>query len=418
MLVPVCMSSGKYRPFCVSAGYENIDKTCLAKWSSDRPKLRLQSPTIVFQPSAILRDANPTEHGLSEDPYLPGGVSIPTNLLDSLKHDPVLRGFQPKLSALRLSRIGSAGEDIDFNSHSLKVLPQRNFRAIPPLTARVRYFKSSVPGVKLALFASLDLETAPFSNHDVIITAIEVNLSEGSAIALDSAPLKLPMPCRPKDNASFLFHLTPTRGRIELPSDTSLTSTTLDIRIEANVIISETCRPRIKMRWKTGVDFTMALNPSLGASGQLSQHNQNPGILPVTARGDGVVTMLDNEGKSAVEMVNSGALQRIKSASGLGITITFTAPRVVRVGEPFHWDAFLVNRSDMARRLAILVIPKRKRGDFKGHSSRASNSSMGGRKDGGIAEHFIDENLLYAMQRNTGREPPEIVSLSTDIKIG
>lgn len=413
------MSSGKYRPFCVSAGYENNDKTCLAKWIPDRPKLRLQSPIIVFQPSAILRDANPTEYGLSEDPYLPGGFSVTTNLLDPLKHDLALRGFQPKLSALRLSQIGSAGEDIDFNSRSLKVLPQRNFRAIPPLTARVRYFKSSVPGGRLALFASLDLETAPFSNHDVIITAIEMNLSEGSAIVLDSTPLKLPMPCRPKDNASFLFHLTPTRGRSELPSDTSPTSTTLDIGIEANVIISETCRPRIKMRWKTGVDFTtMALNPSLGAPGQSSQHMKNSGILPLTVRDDGGIAMLDNEGRSAVEMATSGPSQRIKSASGLGITITFTAPRVVRVGEPFHWDAFLVNRSDMARRLVILVIPKRKRGDFKGHSSRASNSSIGGRKDGGIAEHFIDENLLYAMQRNTGREPPEIVSLSTDIKIG
>lgn len=390
----------------------------MAKWSSDRPKIRLQSPIIVFQPSAILRDAKPAEYGLSEDPYLLGGVSASINLLDSLKHDPVLRGFQPKLSALRLSRIGSISEDNDFNNHSLQVLPQRNFRAIPPLTARVRYFKSSAHGGKHALFASLDLETAPFSNHDIIITAMELNLSEGSAVALDSTPLKLPMPCRPKDNASFLFHLTQTPRRSELPSNTSLISTTLDIGIEATVIVSETCRPRIKMRWKTGVDFAMALDPSLGAPNQSPQHKQRLGIIPVTAPNDGAVTILDNEGRSAVEMANPGASQRTRSASGLGITITFTAPCVVRVGEPFHWDAFLVNRSDMPRRLAILVIPKRKRGDFKGHSSRPSNSSMGGRRDGGIAEHFIDENLLYAMQRNTGREPPQIVSLSTDIKIG
>lgn len=394
----------------------------MAKWSSDRPKIRLQSPFIVFQPSAILNDAKPAEYGLSEDPYLSGGVSLSTNLLDSLKHDPILCGFQPKLSALRLSGIGSISEDIDFNNHSLEVLPQRNLRAIPPLTARVRYFKSSAQGGRLALFASLDLETAPFSNHDIIITDMEMNISEGSAVTLDSDPLKFPMSCRPKDNASFLFHLTPTRGRSELPNDTSLISmtldsTTLDIGIEATVIISDTCRPRIKMRWKTEVDFTMALNPSLGTPYQSSQQ-QKLGILPVTAQSDGAVTILDNEDRSAVEMANPGASQRTKSTSGLGITITFTAPRVVRVGEPFNWDAFLVNRSDMPRKLAILVIPKRKRGDFKGHSSRPSNSSMGGRRDGGIAEHFIDENLLYAMQRNTGREPPQIVNLSTDIKIG
>lgn len=416
MPVPVCMSSGKYRPFYVGARYENSDRTCLAKWIPDRPKLRLQSPIIVFQLSAILRDEKPLEYGLSEDPYLPGGVSASTNLLDSLKHDSVLRGFQSKLSALGLSRIGSVSEEIEFNNHSLKVLPQRNFRAIPPLTARMRHSKSSAPCGKLALFSCLDLETAPFSNHDVIITAIEMNIFEGLAIALNSTPLKFPMSCRPKDNASFLFLLTPPHGRSELPNNTSLTSITLDISIEATVIISETCRPRIKMRWKTGVDFTIALNPSL--PGQSSQHKQKTGILPVTAPSDGAVNRLENEGRSALEMADSGESQGTKSASGLGITITFTAPLVVRVGEPFHWDAFLVNRSDIPRRLAILVIPKRKRGDPKGHSSRPSNSSMGGQKDGGIAENFIDENLLYAVQRNTGREPPQIVSLSTDIKIG
>lgn len=399
----------------MSAGFENSDRTC-AKWFSDRPKLRLQSPIVVFQPSAILRDEKAAEYGLSEDPYLPGGISASTDLLDSLKDDSVLRGLQSKLSALGLSRPGSVSEEIEFNNHSLKVLPQRNFRAIPPLTARMRYSKSSAPSGKLALFSCLDLETAPFSNHDVTITSIEMNLSEGSAIALNSSLLKFPMPCRPKDNASFLFLLTPPHSRSELPNNTSLTSTTLDIGIEATVILSETCRPRIKMRWKTGVDFTIALNPSL--PGQLSQHKQKPGILPVTAPSGGAVTRLENEGRSAVEMANSGSSQRTKSASGLGITITFTAPHVVRVGEPFHWDAFLVNRSDLPRRLAILVIPKRKRGDPKGHSSRPSNSSMGGQKDGGIAEHFIDENLLYAVQRNTGREPPQIVSLSTDIKLG
>lgn len=418
MQVLLCMSSGKYRPFCVSAGYESSAGTCFAKWSSDRPRIRLQSPIIVFQPSAILRDAKPAQYGLSEDPYLPGGIAASTNLLDSLKHDPVLRGFQPRLSALRLSRLGSFSDDADFNNQSLKVLPQRNFLAIPPLAARVRYSKSSAPSGQLALFSSLDLETAPISNHDVIITAIEMNLSEGLVVALDSTRFKFPVQCRPKDNASFLFHLTPTRGRSELPNDTSLTSITLDIGIEAIVIVSETCRPRIKMRWKTGVDFNMALNQSLGAPGQSTQHKPKPETLPLTARGDGAVPELDKEARSAVQTANSVPSQRTKSISGLGVTITFTAPLVVQVGEPFHWDAFLVNRSDKPRKLAILVISKRKRGDFKGHSARPSNSAMGGRKDDGIAEHFIDENVLYAMQRNTGREPPQIVSLSTDIKIG
>lgn len=357
--------------------------------------------------------------GVYNDPYLPGGIPTSSNLLESLNDVSFLNGVGPRLSTTRLSRIGSIREDIAPDDYVLKVLPRRSFRAIPPLTARVRYSKSSTLVRTPTVFASLDIETAPFSSHLVTITAIKMDLPEGSSQDLSAAyALKLPISCRPKDALSFLFYLIPTGCLCDSPN-TITTSKTLEICIEANVAISETCRPRIQMRWKTAVDFSTTLNRNHEAFDQALQRIQRTTSLfvkpPLGGQSDTPVRA--DEGVSAGEVLNSGQ-QRTTLINDLGITLTITAPDVVRVGLPFHWDMFLVNRSNQPRRLAILVVLQRKRGDFNGHLSRPSTSSTVGRKDTGIAEHYVDENLLYAMQRNAGREPPQIVSLNTDIKIG
>lgn len=357
-------------------------------------------------------------HDLSDDPYLSSGVPASINLLESLKSDPLLRGTQPLLSAWRLSPIGSTDNDIDSGDQSLRVASQGSFRALQPLTARVRYSKSSICVGKPTVFTCLDIETAPFCNHDVIITAFSMSLFEGSAVDLSPTDgLKLPISCRPKDNPIFIFRLIPNRGFDDMPNPDSA-SGVLEIAVKANVVVSETCRPRIEMHWKTAVDFSIALNPSYGALGQPLQRKQRPASLPITPG-----TSSQNEAAStALEADPADAGQNLvrqptTASSALGITITFTAPSTVQVGKPFCWDVFVVNRSDKPRRLAIMVIPKRKRGDYKGHLTRSS-SSIGGRKEAGVADHVLDENLLYAIQRNAGSEPPQIVSLSTDVKIG
>ncbi|MCJ1267260.1 hypothetical protein MMC22_007145 [Lobaria immixta] len=384
----------------------------------NRPRIRLQSPKLVFKPVAVLRAARTTDVRSNNDRYLPDGVPASLNLLDSLKDEPFLHGTGPRLSALRLSRIGSTDQDITSGDQKLKVLPQSAFRAIPALTARVRYSKSSAHIRQPTVFASLDIEAAPFFDNDIVITSINMTLSGGSAMNLSADTLTFPIPCRPKDNPIFLFHLIPNEGPHD-SSNTNRTSKILDITVEANVVVSKTCRPRIEMRWKTGVDFSIALNPSYGPSGQSLQRKQRPANLPVTAEtGNKSETHPPAHEADSGGIVQSPRRQLTTSISDLGVTLTFTAPGEVRVGEPFCWDVFVVNRSNMSRRLAITVIPKRKRGNFKGHLSRPSSSSTGGRKEAGIADHVLDENLLYAMQRNVTKEPPQIVSLSTDVKIG
>lgn len=384
----------------------------------DRPRMRLQSPKLVFNAIAVLRATKKTELPSNNDRYLCGDVPESLNLLDSLKDDPFLHGIGPRLSASRLSRMSPINQDISSGDQQLKVLPQLPFRAIPALTARVRYSKSSAHVRNPTVFASLDIETAPFFDCKILITGIKMKLSDGSATNLSSDALNFPILCRPKDNPIFLFHLIPHEKPYDSPN-TSRTSNTLDIIVEANVVVSETCRPRIEMRWKAGVDFSISLNPSYGASGPSLQRRQRPASLLVTpATGNKSETPPPAHEADPAGIVPPHGRQLTTSVTDLGVTMTFTAPNEVKVGEPFCWDVFVVNRSDKSRRLAITVIPKRKRGEFKGHLSRPSSLSSGGRKEAGVADHVLDENLLYAMQRNVSKDPPQIVSLNTDVKIG
>ena len=100
-----------------------------------------------------------------------------------------------------------------------------------------------------------------------------------------------------------------------------------------------------------------------------------------------------------------------------GVSITFTAPKTVHVGRPFSWDVLVLNRSSKARQLVLTVIPKRKKG---GHLTQKSSSSAAAawNSHGDTAEAVIDENVLYAMQRNAVHEHAEIISLSTDVRVG
>ena len=373
---------------------------------------------ITFKPVATFRFQTSTGYEPILDPYLPDCTPQSMNLFESLKGEPILRGVEPQLSASRLSRNASAINSFNSTHRKLITPAQRTFRAIPAISARVRYTRSKGDGGKPTIVASLDIETAPFYKNDVRITTVDLSLSEGLAEGLsDGHTLALPMTCRPNDNQVFLFRLTPN-GNVLDGSNSS--PRTIDVGIDATVLVSDICRPRIHMRWKAGIDFSTALNPSYGTPSQPMQRDKRPACLPVppiSNNGNGMLSA--PSGAESYSGPDSRPNQsRSTSVNDLSITVTFTAPRVVHVGVPFSWDVFVVNRSSIPRKLTIMVIPKRKRNEVKGHLSNPSSSSTGGAKEMGNADAVLDETHLYALQRNSSNDDVQIVSLSTDVKLG
>ena len=381
--------------------------------------MRLQSPMIVFKPSATLRPIHEESNDKLRDPILPSGVPASINLLESLKGDPTLQGAVPRLSASRLSSVKPQAYDEAINDGTLKINAQKAFRALPAISSRVRYSRSNGHNGKPSVIACLDLETAPFSKDNIKITKIDMQLSDGSAEKLGNghAPT-LPLTCQAKDNPVFLYRLTLDETLHD--SSNSSSARTVLITVHADVLVSETCYPSIEMRWKTGVDFSTALNPTYGAPGQSMQRPRRPSSLSRTpaAASTGKRPASSGEADSSATSGANQARERAVSVSDFGVSVTFAAPKTVRVGQPFSWDVMVLNRSSKLRQLVLTVVPKRRKGFGGDHLAKASSSSAGVQNASSTAEAVVDENVLYAMQRNAGNDAAQVISLSTDVRIG
>lgn len=296
---------------------------------------------------------------------------------------------------------------------------QMAFRGLPAISSRVRYSKSNGRAGRPSIIASLDVETGAFSGEDIIITHATMQLSEGSAEDIGKALASLlPLLCRPKDNPTFLFRLTLSESAPDASNRGS--AKTVLITVHATVLVSETCQPRIEMRWKTGIEFSTALNPLYGAPGQSMQRQNRPSSLQRTSStADGNSWPASaREGGASSESGSNEQRQRAGSVTEFGVSISFTAPKVVHVGELFSWDILVLNRSSKPRELALMAIPRRRKGFTGTHSSKSSSSSVRVRKDDDFADAVIDENLLYAMQRNAGQEAMQVICMSTDLRVG
>ncbi|KEY76224.1 hypothetical protein BA78_8174 [Aspergillus fumigatus] len=155
----------------------------------------------------------------------------------------------------------------------------------------------------------------------------------------------------------------------------------------------------------------MILNPTFGGPSQALQRSNRPASLSV---GQHQVNVL----ASGPPPSWSSLRDRASSITDMGVTISFTGPSRVEVGKPFSWDVFIVNRSTIARKFAMVAIPRRKRADQRGHVTRPSSSSLSSLKGDGVAEAVTDDNIVHAMQKTVAGQEAELICLSTEIRIG
>ncbi|CAL5871071.1 uncharacterized protein PFLUO_LOCUS5317 [Penicillium psychrofluorescens] len=388
-------------------------------WNIDaflkRPRIRIQNPSLFFAASATLNPSDASLQDGPEDEYIPPLVPASTNIFQSLSGDKSFPQKEPFLPASRLLRVvpTTANEDPIFN---IQQQNSHQIRVVPAASARIRYSRlNAYTGVPTTI-ANVDFEVTPFLNSEVLLDKADIRLSEGTIESLSDIPgLSLPLTCRPRDDVTFVYKLTPEYGPETNPSSTAMVST-LDISLGAVIHLSDDCQPRISMDWKTNVDFSMALNPTFGGPSPALQRPHRPTSLPMTP---GNLNHPNQAALTAPGNPNRSSLrERAYSVTDVGVTISFSGPSRVQVGSPFSWDVFVVNRSSVPRKFALIAIPRRKRVDPRGHVARPSSSSLSNRKEDQVAEAVTDENIVHAMQKNVAGQEVELISLSTDIRIG
>lgn len=378
----------------------------------ERPRMRLAAGTnVVLFASATLKPAHEVQPDARKDEYLPSLIPSGINLLESFGQDPMMAGNnKPRLSALRVSRViptTSVGRDL---MRPFKNICRRSFRAFPVIGTRIKYCRPNIKPNSQLMIATLDVDILPVSGCDIILDDIEIKMLDGTIEDLNNLHgTKFPVKCLPLDNLTFLYRLSPKESAGDMSVKSNLR--TLDMTIKVSAVVTENCKAHIVMNWKTSVDFTIPVNPGYGQPSQNLQRTRRPANLSIDSFDSTHSNVTLRSDLPSLEPTHIH--KRISSVPDFGITITLSGPDCVTPGEPFIWNAFVVNRSNKPRKLALIVVPKRRRGE-----PRSNRPPTIGPESDIFADAYIDEHIVHVVQKNATLDSADIICLSTDLRVG
>ncbi|KAK6208203.1 hypothetical protein LQW54_006984 [Pestalotiopsis sp. IQ-011] len=409
---------------------------CFAVWKLSvflsRPRIRLQSPSVVFMANAAFRPAELSLSTQLNDGFLPSGVASGLNLLESLGNDPGMNGIQPRLSALRVSRVAPLTQQSRDLSKPIKSSPkQLALRIAPAVHSRIRFARPNTTPPSPAIIAMLEIDFTPFFDCEMSLASISMSVADGKVEDLSSQPeMSLPMSCVAHDHITFLYRIVPE----EMEALAKNPTRDLNIAIEMTALEQPgICTPKLTMAWTTNVDFTLPVNPGFGSALQPIQRSHRPSQLSINS----ILSL----GSPAIARPDSlPSLEAANKADGnapdLGITVTFTGPppaEKIYPGQIFAWSVLVVNRSPPSshapgRKLALVVIPKRRRNETRVNRAQSISpvstttnplpQSKAPHAARDVADAVLDDHIIHSIQRSSVVDSTEVVSLSADVRVG
>lgn len=405
------------------------DSQRLAIWKLEvplgHPRARLNNPRVIFTASTTIRPAE-LHKPVIEDEYITSRQPFGLNLLESYSKDPYLSSVSPRLSASRVSRVIPVTQAPQQALRPFGYASKRSFNIYPAINIRLRYSRI-FSGTKQTIIASLDLEVTPFGDCDVTIESVDIVLSGGRADALeDISSYKLPIECRPRDDITFLYTLSQTdllpTSNVPTPIPSNSPVRPISVSLKATAHLSDVCHPKIFTNWTTTVDFspppaapsfppTPGIQrahrpPSLGSIIHGATVSSSSGIRPVYQPAQPSPNIAFTP-----PVLSTPSFASQGAENTLGLTITFSGPSRVYVGEVFLWTVFVVNRSQRSRKLALIVPPKRRKvGEGKVLPPRPAGDDA--------TEAVLEDSVVYQTHRAQYLEPAELVPLVNDVRIG
>ncbi|KAK3301119.1 TRAPP trafficking subunit Trs65-domain-containing protein [Chaetomium fimeti] len=412
----------------------------------NRPRMRLQLPSVVFSGAANLKmnTADAGQLGALDEGYMPSCMPSGMNVLESFANDPYLGGTTPRLSAQRVSKVAPLTKPKDA-LHRISGLQNLKLRIYPVLHTRVRFSRPNTTPVSTSLIALLEVDFTPYFDCEVALDKLTLGVTEGTVEDLNNQDgMTLPLSCVAYDHLTFLYKLAPQQRDIVSKN----LARELIITIEVIVLVRpdnepNPCTPRLVMTWATALDFTPPVNPGFGQPKPTAiQRAHRPSQLSISGG-------VDSQPLVSPSVIRPDALPSLEAATArpletalpdFGITMTFTGPsQPVRLGEEFVWTVFVVNRSkpDMppppsappsalarhaaaaaSRKLMLVPVPRRRRNDLRVIRPPSTAGGPGSKRDPLIADAVLDETVVHAMQRNSVVDAAELVCLSADIRVG
>jgi TRAPP trafficking subunit Trs65 len=348
---------------------------------------------VFFTPTAALQPISASPYSQDgNDDYLPSQVPRPLNLLQPLGSDLSMGEVKPYLPASRMNKRISGVPNLSEVRH-IRFGPRKLFRAAPAFLWRIRFVRFPNLAEQDAILALFDIEITHFAACNVSIDSIDLNLTSGS---FEAVGVQLPIESQPGEQLTLIYKILPSEG-LEKILEGSDNSRVITITLTSTVLVSDSCLPVVKIKWKQILETPPSRPPSRSAP--MSATHDQPSHVDHDA-----LTM-------------TGQPADVQSSTGVanGVTLNITTPPMVTIGQIFSWQVLVVNRSDQVQRIALLPIPKRRLGDHIAILNRPG--STGSTKDV-IAAPTIDENVLYSIQKTSIQESSDLVCLTPDVKIG
>ncbi|KAF5630825.1 TRAPP trafficking subunit trs65 domain protein [Fusarium sp. NRRL 52700] len=403
----------------------NLNQSVFAVWKLpvflSRPRTRISAPAIIFTASASMKPEVSTDLIGKGSGYLQSGVPSGFNLLESFGSDAALGGVKPRLSALRVSRVTPVTRSQDVTKH-IRALPQVQHKIFPVVHTRIRFSRPTTAPTSSAVIALLEVDFTSHFECEVSLDQIELSILDATVENLNNdAGMQLPLTCVSHDHITFLYRIAPRQHDVTVKNPMR----ELDIKISATAqVIPGRCTPSMNMSWSTQLDFTLPVNPGYGSAtagtGIVRAHR--PSQLSITGQAVNPLVSPSIIRPDALPTLEAATSNTDASITELGITMTFTGPsEPVYPGQVFSWTVYIVNRateknSAPPRKLALVAIPKRRRGEVR----MIRPPSVGGRRNGekDVADAVTDENVLHVLQKNSSVESTDVVCLSADTRVG
>ena len=394
-----------------------------------RPRIRLQSPSAVFIATARSRSTPSSLSGGSQNDYMPSGAASSLNLLEFFGSDPALDGVKPRLSALRVSRVAPLTQEVSDLVRSIESLSRLSLRIYPTVHSRIRFTHPNTTPATAAVLAMLELDFTPFFECEIILEKITLAVPDATVEDLTAdAGLSLPLSCVSHDHITFIYRINPRES--DVPSHNLMRD--LDIAISATALVDPRTKPQLNLAWTAAVDFTVPVNPGYGSTMQPIQRTHRPSQLSLGGESTTSLTAPSVARPDALPSLEASTSQIETSIQELGITVTFMAPspsRRIFVGDEFSWDVSVANQSRnqsaAARKLSMVVIPRRRRNEARVTRPPSISRALDGSnrqskliRDKDVAEAILDDNLVHAIQSSSVLDNAELVCLSPDVRIG
>jgi len=272
---------------------------------------------------------------------------------------------------------------------------KKHFPIVPALNFKLRGSQLPLPKSQ-DMIACLHLEVTPHAACDIRIDEVILKYPDGEATLINGPiPIKMPLTLQSMDEIMFLFSLKPSyASQRKAPTATSSVKQ-ITVKLRGEAMVSDSCRPVISTHWETTIDFSTGSHQLPTHPG----HNVQRSLRPPPQIGN---TVDQSENKVPQYQPQSTA------AEASGLSITFTGSNRVHIGEIFSWQVFVVNRSAKHRKLALIVPPRRRKGEGKTLPSIPQN----------ITEAVLDDAALHNIYRAQNMEPTDLISLVNDVKIG